>query len=251
MKNSLRHLGLSLSLLVGVAAFSAATAAPISSAGGGSLEDRVGQLERVSNAHGQVLTQLQQQLADLQRDIDNLRGQIQQNQYQLDQAVERQKDLYQKLDSASSAQGQKDNTAASANAATNNVTQVTTGNENQDYNNAVALVMEKKDFDGAITAFQNFIKQYPKSNYLANANYWLGQSYFSKGQKDTAASYFATVVKEHPKSPKSSDALYKVGLILQEKGQKDNAKAIYQQVVTNYPNTDSAKLAQKRISALQ
>ena len=91
--NFRRHL-LSLSLLVGVAAPWAATAqAPISNVGSGSVEDRVTSLERISNAQGQLLNQLQQQLSDNQRDIDSLRGQIQESQYQLNQVVERQKQI--------------------------------------------------------------------------------------------------------------------------------------------------------------
>ncbi len=85
---------LSLSLLVGIAAPWAAFAqAPISSVGSGSVEDRVTQLERISNAHSQLLTQLQQQLSDNQSDIDTLRGQIQESQYQLNQINERQKQI--------------------------------------------------------------------------------------------------------------------------------------------------------------
>ena len=84
MSSNFRHQLLSLSLLVGIAAPWAAFAqAPISSVGSGSVEDRVTQLERISNAHSQLLTQLQQQLSDNQSDIDSLRGQIQENQYQL------------------------------------------------------------------------------------------------------------------------------------------------------------------------
>lgn len=99
--NFRRHL-LSLSLLVGVAAPWAATAqAPISNVGSGSVEDRVTSLERISNAQGQLLNQLQQQLSDNQRDIDSLRGQIQESQYQLNQVVERQKQIYQQMDSLS------------------------------------------------------------------------------------------------------------------------------------------------------
>lgn len=91
MSSNFRHQLLSLSLLVGIAAPWAAFAqAPISSVGSGSVEDRVTQLERISNAHSQLLTQLQQQLSDNQSDIDSLRGQIQENQYQLNQVVERQ-----------------------------------------------------------------------------------------------------------------------------------------------------------------
>ncbi len=100
MSSNFRHQLLSLSLLVGIAAPWAAYAqAPISSVGSGSVEDRVTQLERISNAHSQLLTQLQQQLSDNQSDIDSLRGQIQENQYQLNQVVERQKQILLQIDS--------------------------------------------------------------------------------------------------------------------------------------------------------
>lgn len=103
MSSNFRHHLLSLSLLVGIAAPWAAFAqAPISSVGSGSVEDRVTQLERISNAHSQLLTQLQQQLSDNQTDIDSLRGQIQESQYQLNQVVERQKQILLQIDSLSS-----------------------------------------------------------------------------------------------------------------------------------------------------
>ncbi|WP_145540815.1 cell division protein CpoB [Yersinia alsatica] len=266
--NFRRHL-VGLSLLVGVAVPWAATAqAPISNVGSGSVEDRVTQLERISNAHSQLLTQLQQQLSDSQRDVDSLRGQIQENQYQLNQIVERQKQIYQQMDSLGSGQGASTSTPAAAVAATDNAATgssdtatagaaaataapaASTGDENSDYNAAVSLALEKKQYDQAITAFQSFVKQYPKSTYQPNANYWLGQLYYNKGKKDDAAYYYAVVVKNYPKSPKSSEAMFKVGVIMQDKGQSDKAKAVYQQVIKQYPNTDAAKQAQKRLSAL-
>lgn len=266
MSGNFRQYLLSLSLLVGVAVPWAATAqAPISNVGSGSVEDRVTQLERISNAHGQLLTQLQQQLSDTQRDIDSLRGQIQENQYQLSQVVERQKQIYQQMDSLSSKGGQDaatttpgtgtDNSGAAAPstgvaAPADSSVGSSTGDANTDYNAAVALVLEKKQYDQGITAFQNFVKRYPDSTYQPNANYWLGQLNYNKGKKDDAAYYFALVVKNYPKSPKSSEALFKVGVIMQEKGQTDKAKAVYQQVIKLYPNTDSAKQAQKRLASL-
>ncbi|AIN13094.1 tol-pal system protein YbgF [Yersinia pseudotuberculosis] len=266
--NFRRHL-VGLSLLVGVAVPWAATAqAPISNVGSGSVEDRVTQLERISNAHSQLLTQLQQQLSDSQRDVDSLRGQIQESQYQLNQVVERQKQIYQQMESLSGGQGAQnaasaasgataDNTAAGSSgnadagaAASTAAPAASTGDENSDYNAAVSLALEKKQYDQAITAFQSFVKQYPKSTYQPNANYWLGQLYYNKGKKDDAAYYYAVVVKNYPKSPKSSEAMFKVGVIMQDKGQSDKAKAVYQQVIKQYPNTDAAKQAQKRLSAL-
>ncbi|MFE8148845.1 cell division protein CpoB [Brenneria goodwinii] len=258
MSSNFRHRLLGLSLLVGVAALWAATvqAAPISNVGSGSVDDRVTQLERISNAHSQVLTQLQQQLSDTQRDIDNLRGQIQESQYQLNQVVERQKQIYQQIDglsssSSSAATPAQGTPGANADAGADNsaAPPVSTGDANSDYNEAVALVLEKKQYDQAINAFQAFVKKYPDSTYQPNANYWLGQLNYNKGKKDDAAYYFANVVKNYPKSPKSAEALLKVGVIMQEKGQADKAKAVYQQVVKMYPNTESAKQAQKRLSA--
>ncbi|WP_281549515.1 cell division protein CpoB [Kluyvera cryocrescens] len=260
MSSNFRHHLLSLSLLVGIAAPWAAFAqAPISSVGSGSVEDRVTQLERISNAHSQLLTQLQQQLSDNQTDIDALRGQIQESQYQLNQIVDRQKQIMLQIDSLSGgaqqqASGDQSNAAATA-APASGATAASgvpaqTGDANTDYNVAIALVKDSARQDDAIVAFQNFIKKYPDSTYQPNANYWLGQLNYNKGKKDDAAFYFASVVKNYPKSPKAADAMFKVGVIMQDKGDTAKAKAVYQQVVSKYPGTDGAKQAQKRLSGL-
>lgn len=262
MSSNFRLHLLSLSLLVGIAApWVAIAQAPISSVGSGSVEDRVTSLERITNAQGQLFSQLQQQLSDNQRDIDSLRGQIQESQYQLNQVVERQKQILLQLDSQGSANtgaAAADSAAAASTASDASSTTAapvastapaSSGDANTDYNRAVDLVLVKKQNDQAITAFQSFVKQYPDSTYQPNANYWLGQLFYNKGKKDDSAYYFAVVVKNYPKSPKAPDAMYKVGVIMQEKGQADKAKAVYQQVIKQYPTSDAAKQAQKRIAA--
>lgn len=264
MVSNFRHHLLSLSLLIGVAAPWAANAqASISSVGSGSVEDRVTTLERISNAQAQLMQQLQQQMSDNQRDIDALRGQIQQNTYQLNQVVERQKQLYQQIDSLSSASTSGGQQAAGSNAAADTGAAATagaatstdsapaqTGDANSDYNAAVALILEKKQYDQAISALQAWVKRYPDSTYQPNANYWLGQLNYNKGKKDDAAYYYATVVKNYPKSPKAAEALLKVGVIMQEKKDTAKAKAVFQQVIKLYPDTESAKQARKRLTSL-
>lgn len=248
MNSNFRCHLLNLLLLVGIAAPWAAIAA--------STDDRINQLERISDAHSQLFIQLQQQVSDMQRDIDTLRGQIQTSQYRLDQMVERQKFILQQMDelsskgTASTASSGGAPTVEAASTSDSVSVPVSTGNEKQDYDNAVALVVGKKDYDNAIPAFQNFVKQYPKSTYQSNANYWLGQLFYNKGKKDDASYYFATVVKNYPKSPKAAESMLKVGIIMQDKGNKDKAKAVYQRVVSQYANTDIAKQAEKRLASL-
>ena len=251
MSSNFRHHLLSLSLLVGIAAPWAAFAqAPISSVGSGSVEDRVTQLERISNAHSQLLTQLQQQLSDNQNDIDSLRGQIQESQILL------QMDSLSSGGAAAQAQpaaGDQTGAATSAPAADASASTgapVQSGDANTDYNAAIALVQDQSRQDDALAAFQNFVKKYPDSTYQPNANYWLGQLNYNKGKKDDAAFYFASVVKNYPKSPKAPDAMYKVGVIMQDKGDTAKAKAVYQQVVSKFPGTEGAKQAQKRLNSM-
>ncbi|MCL0267850.1 tetratricopeptide repeat protein, partial [Klebsiella pneumoniae] len=160
--------------------------------------------------HSQLLTQLQQQLSDNQTDIDSLRGQIQENQYQLNQIVERQKQILLQIDgltsgggaaaagAQTSSSGDQSAAATSAAPAASSGAPAMTGDANTDYNAAIALVKDASRQDDAMAAFQNFVKKYPDSTYQPNANYWLGQLNYKKGKKDDAAFYFASVVKNYP-----------------------------------------------------
>lgn len=218
-------------------------------------EARLSQLERVSNAHSQVLTELQQQVASNQADIDSLRGAIQEDQYQLNQVIERQKQILLQLDKLTNDMGTTTAPASSPASGTNAnsalpVGSTNSGDEKSDYQAAVALVQDKTRINDAIAAFETFSKKYPKSTLQPNAGYWLGQLSYSSGKKDNALYYFAKVAKDYPGSVKAPESLYKVGIIMQEKGEKAQAKAVYSQVSRLYPGTESAKNAEKRLKAL-
>ncbi|MGL5101547.1 MAG: tol-pal system protein YbgF [Plesiomonas sp.] len=251
----------SLSLLVLVAVSNTATAqAPVYEAGTGSLEDRVTRLERTMEARNQLLTDTQQQLMSLQGEMDQLRGSVERSEYQLNQAIERQRQLYQELDnvsaqaksaaSASSAPAGAGATSTSSETAKADTVVSDNATENQAYDAAVQLVLRDKQYDKAITAFQAFISQYPKSVYRPNAHYWLGQLLFNQKRKDEALQQFATVVKDYPKSPKRADAMLKLGVIAQEKGDTAAAKTLFQQIVKSYPTSSSAKMAKSRLDSL-
>ena len=116
----------------------------------------------------------------------------------MNQVVERQKQIYQQMDSlsqggaqsASAAAGAAGGAAAGASSDAGGSAPAAAsatpsgGDENSDYNAAVSLALEKQ-YDQAISAFQSFVKQYPKSTYQPNANYWLGQLFYNKGKKTT------------------------------------------------------------------
>ncbi|URJ28413.1 tol-pal system protein YbgF [Candidatus Blochmannia vicinus (nom. nud.)] len=215
----------------------------------------INQLHQISDAHSQCLIQIQQQLAENQQDIDTLRGYIQDMQHHISEIINNQNESCQKINNIL----QQHNNTHYSNDDSDKLSINSNTQKHQEVNNtividadtaykkAVLLVLEKKQYNKAIEAFQNFIKNYPKSTYQANSHYWLGQLYYNKGNKDDASYYFALVVKNYPKSIKAPDALLKIGIIMQESEQKEKAKAIYRQVGKLYPNSEAAKQAQKRL----
>jgi TolA-binding protein len=128
---------------------SAVTAAFGSNAGAivpsGSLEDRVALLERTLNARLRLQADLQQQVDSLQGEVADLRGQLEQQTYKMEQSQERQRQLYQELDKVSSQQAAPA-AAAAATAATASAASAATYSSNQDenqaYDSAVNLVLK-------------------------------------------------------------------------------------------------------------
>lgn len=229
----------SLLLLVGVIVSSVAMAkAPISQLNSESLEYRITQLERIATARGQLLTEYEQKISNLQRDIDDLRGQIQQNQYEL-----------QKIKEKPQSGKQEDIPFSDSQAKIQAITPENKNNEKQDYDEALFFIFEKKAYDQAITRLQHFVEQYPQSTYQPNAYYWLGQLFYNKGIKDKASYYYAMLVKKYVTSPKRPDAMLKVGIIMQETGKPDTARQVYKKIMEEYPQSAAAKEAKKRLGA--
>ena len=102
-------------------------------------------------------------------------------------------------------------------------------------------------YDKARTEFQNFLKQNPKTEYSASAQFWIGECYYLEQQYEKAILEYEKVLKNYPDGNKSSKALLKQGLAFQHLGDKTSAKLILQQVIRDYPNTNDAKAARSKL----
>lgn len=194
------------------------------------------ELDRIVNAQGQLLTEYQQNVIDLQHEVDVLRGQLQEATYKLEQTIERQRMILKQLDS-SQAQSSNRKEADQKIMSEDLQNGMLSGDEKGDYNAIINDILKGKELNSAITALQQFIKQYPDSQYLSNANYWLGQLNYRQNKKGEASYYFANVVKKYPKSSKAAESMFKVGLILQEEGKQDKANMVFEQVIAKYPHS--------------
>lgn len=220
----------------------------------GSVEQRLAALERMVEARTEAQLRMTQQLQTLLDEVSELRGVTETHAYQLDEILQRQRDIYQEIDrrvSAIQLPAQQPTAVSPTNASTPTVAYSSDASENDAYDKAVNMVLKDRRYDAAIPEFESFIRNYPNSSYAPNAHYWLGQLLFNNNELAKAKTHFERVVTNFPEASKVADSLLKLGQVAEREGDKSAALKYYRQLMQQQPNATSAKLAQERITALQ
>jgi len=226
------------------------------------LEARLIRIERV--VENQSLVELSSELERLRSETTALRGEIESLRFESDSSANRQRELYvdvdrrlQSLESAPRAfepppvQPGLQAPAAAGAAAGGAVAAVPrpTGSDQQNYQAAFDLISARK-YPEANAAFETFLRQFPTSPLADNAQYWLAETHYVRGQFDDALPQFRKVLEQYPQSAKLPDALLKVGYCQIELGDRNAARTSLQEVMRQFPDTTAARLASQRLSSL-
>ncbi|MCE5251596.1 tol-pal system protein YbgF [bacterium] len=108
---------------------------------------------------------------------------------------------------------------------------------------------EARRYESAISGFNEVLTVTPNSNLADNAQYWIGECYYSIGNFEKALDAF-TKVFNYPESNKLPDAHYKVAKTYLKLGKTDAAKEEYKTVIQNYPGTNAAEYARSELTKL-
>jgi tol-pal system protein YbgF len=103
----------------------------------------------------------------------------------------------------------------------------------------------------ARTEFQNFLKNFPSTEYSDNAQFWIGESYYFEGSYEQAILEYEKVGKNYPQGDRVAPALLKRGFAFISMGDKANGKIILQQVIKDYPSTYQSRLAREKLLELK
>jgi tol-pal system protein YbgF len=103
------------------------------------------------------------------------------------------------------------------------------------YERAYGLLLQK-DYNTAESSFEDFLKRHPTHPLAGNAQYWLGETFYVRGQFRPAAAAFLKGYQDYAKSQKASESLLKLAMSLQRLGQKDAACSSYSEFATKFPN---------------
>jgi tol-pal system protein YbgF len=109
------------------------------------------------------------------------------------------------------------------------------GDSKQLYETAYGYLLQQ-DYGAAEAAFDDFLRRFPNDALSGNAQYWLGESFYVRGNYKSAASAFLKGYQTYGRSQKAPDSLLKLGLSLDRLGQKDAACSSFGELATRFPS---------------
>ena len=240
------------------------------------LDQRVGELE--AQARNRSIIDLFNQVETLKTEFARLRGQIEVLQNEMENTQKRQRDLYVDLDgrlrkmeatmaeqAARAAQmppavvGPAVPPGAGAPTVTDPSRAMPPSGVTPPPASIMDPVAEQRTYDQglehfragrfaeAVTAFQLFIRNFPKSTLVPSAQYWIGNSLYAVRDFRGAIATQRQLLTQFPDSAKASDALLNIASAQSELGDLQGSRATMQEVVAKYPASEAGAKAKQRL----
>jgi tol-pal system protein YbgF len=238
--------------------------------------------EAASSANKDSLITLQQKMRNMQSELQELRGQNESLRNELEQLQKQQRESFiaidKRLQEAQAMEPSVDNSidnsskpmqsskTMSSDVQAETVTpeskvverkSIVVPSDTEDSNETIDayrnafLLLKQRRHDESITAFEDFLSNYPKSKYSANAQYWLAEANYVTKRYDRALVEFNKVIDHYPASSKLPDARLKIGFTQYELGQFDESRVTLTRLRAQFPNSTVAGLAQERLERLE
>ncbi|MCC7546718.1 MAG: tol-pal system protein YbgF [Burkholderiales bacterium] len=106
------------------------------------------------------------------------------------------------------------------------------------------------DYQGAIAAFDAFVKRFPRDALAPNAQYWIGDSWFNLRDFRAAANAQQALISGYPDSTKVPDAMLNLSSAQSALGEGAAARKTLEDVIAKYPQSDAAEKARQRLGRL-
>ena len=107
------------------------------------------------------------------------------------------------------------------------------------YENARRDTMGGKT-DLGLQQFADYLKYYSDTENAPNAQYWIGQIYYDKGDYEAALKNFDLLLANYPDSRKGADGVYMKGQSLLKLGKRTDAAKEFRKLYAEYPKHELA-----------
>ncbi|HEY5521698.1 MAG TPA: tol-pal system protein YbgF [Desulfuromonadaceae bacterium] len=99
--------------------------------------------------------------------------------------------------------------------------------------------------------FTKFLEQNPKHELAANAHYWIGETYYSEKNYESAILSYQDVIKNYPGKEKVVAAMLKQAMAFNEIKDAKSAKFVLKKLVEKFPKSDEAKKAKAMLKEIK
>jgi tol-pal system protein YbgF len=222
------------------------------------LETRVLKMEDAVKQQTKSMLDLQSRIDALNTDIRNLRGQNEETTHGLQDAEKRQKDFYVDLDTRlrhfeSAEEAAKEAAAKEAASAKAPVAPVSGDPsdpvpEDRAFEAGYGL-FKAGSYANAVKAFQDFVKKFPDSVRVSNANYWLGNAQLAMKDYKNALDTYQGYLRDFPEAPESADVMYGIARCQQGLKRPIAARKTLKKLVAKYPASEASAKAKKLLAA--
>lgn len=99
--------------------------------------------------------------------------------------------------------------------------------------------------------FSKFLEQNPKHELAANANYWLGETYYSEKNYESAILSYQDVIKNYPGKEKVVAAMLKQAMAFNAIKDAKSAKFVLKKLIEGFPKSEEAKKAKELLKEIK
>lgn len=126
----------------------------------------------------------------------------------------------------------------------------TLGSAEVDLYNTGLRAFNSRNYKEAIRIFTDVLTRFTSGEYVDNAHFWIGESYFSMGEFASAIKSYGRVLS-FKGSSKIDDALFKTGVTYIKMGQQSLAHEELEKLVNRYPASEYVGRAKKYLEEIK
>ncbi len=122
--------------------------------------------------------------------------------------------------------------------------------EKKSFDDALTI-LRRGEFPNAVAALTAFQKRYPSSAYAGQAQYWLGNALYGKGDVKESANVFRGFISGSPDHPRTPEAMLALANCQIELKDAKGARKTLDDLVKAHPQSEAAQAARDRLARLK
>jgi tol-pal system protein YbgF len=110
---------------------------------------------------------------------------------------------------------------------------------------------KSRDFVKSRDTFRLYIERFPNERYAGNAQFWIGETFYSEGDYENAILAYEDVLRKYKQSEKTAAAMLKQGFAFAAIGDEKTARILLDRVEKKFPGSPEADIAVSKLKTLK